>query len=77
MNKDYVIDFIKLFINHGYDKVTITLKNGSTILIDTRIENINYSLNSIEITDLFDNRSFIEFSYELIKEIKINGNEEV
>lgn len=76
MNREYFINFIKFFIENDFNEITITLKNGSTILIDSDIENIEYGHTTITITDLFNENSFIQFSYNFIKEIKINGNEE-
>ena len=77
MNREYVEFFINSFTNDTpLHEVSITLKNGSIILIDTDIDNIEYGYTTITITDLFNENNFIQFNYESIKEINIKGNQE-
>lgn len=74
MNREYVIDFINTFINHDYCEIIITLKNGSTILMNTVTENIYFDTVTIEIESIFEGEYYIEFTYNSIKEIKVNGD---
>ena len=59
MSKEYIINFLEFFVHSDYNEITITLKNGSIICIDTDIENIEYGYTTITITDLFNEKSFI------------------